>query len=1154
MADVNIFENNGVNETPSSERGVSLGRCSTGEQGGPGRHQATARRGWEYQRNKMVMECYFKSRIPLIRGYRKRMHQYWTEKGGFEVTEQRLADQARQIRLKGWLSELEMEEIQREVQRNTMTQDDEVINDNAGLQEQQIAPIQGNDESTFRVEENEVNQQAFPQDSASIPMQHIEDPSETLEESEPNFLLGVDDIIDSDGNVTYNRLIEIMREPTRKRLPALRGIQRNKLIEEAMKVNEVMGRIRTCTITETNNLIYAGAFVVTERLGIKIDQKQNNNQPMWKRRLEGQLQTARRDLSKIKSIQEGRLVKKMVRDSLERKYRLKTKGCEVVIEELKQRIMAKASKIRRYSDRIKQFQQNRMFNNNQSRFYDTLEERLPQQEIQPEVEDSKTFWEEIWSKPVCHNKQAEWLQKLRGEIESEQQQDITIDKDKLKKVLSGMPNWKAPGPDMVQGFWMKHFTSVHDRLVEQLNTCLECSQVPSWMTKGRTVLIVKDKTKGSAPSNFRPITCLPLMWKLLTGVISKEVYGFLEDRLPEEQKGCKKNSRGTHDLLFIDKMVLKNAKRNQKNLVMSWIDYKKAYDMVPHSWIQECLDIFGISNNIKQLLTNSMREWRTMLVSGNTIIGEVNINRGIFQGDTLSPLLFIMSLIPLTLILRKTKFAYDLNGEKLNHLLFMDDLKLFAKSEKGLESLIHTVRIFSTDVGMEFGINKCATLTLQRGKTKHAHGILLPTGNYIEKLDEQEGYKYLGILEADNFKCKEMKNNLTKEYFRRVRKLLKTKLNGGNVIKGINTWAVSLLRYTAAFVDWTKDELREIDRRTRKYLNMYKALHPRDSVARLYLPRNLGGRGLFSVEDCADKARLGLMTYVRESQESLITAARAEIKKEINEIEDVEEFKKRKTEERMQEYSNKELHGQFIREVKDSSCDKSWVWLKDGNLKKETESLIISAQTQSIRTNLIKSKIDKSQDNPKCRLCHQKDESVNHILCECTALAQKEYRKRHDGVAKALHWDLCRGYGLEHTEKWYDHKPEPVTENQDVKILWDFTIQTDKKITHNRPDIVLIDKRNSKCQIIDVACPGDKRIQDKEREKIEKYTDLAVEIQRIWKLKCVKVVPIVIGVLGMFTNKLEKYLKDLKARIKVALIQKTVLLGSARILRRVLSV
>ena len=169
-------------------------------------------------------------------------------------------------------------------------------------------------------------------------------------------------------------------------------------------------------------------------------------------------------------------------------------------------------------------------------------------------------------------------------------------------------------------------------------------------------------------------------------------------------------------------------------------------------------------------------------------------------------------------------------------------------------------------------------------------------------------------------------------------------------------------------------------------------------------------------------------------------------------------------------------------------------------------------------------------------------------------MAQKEYRKRHDGVAKALHWDLCRGYGLEHTEKWYDHKPEPVRENQDVKILWDFTIQTDKKITHNRPDIVLIDKRNSKCQIIDVACPGDKRIQDKEREKIEKYTDLAVEIQRIWKLKCVKVVPIVIGVLGMFTNKLEQYLKDLKASIKVALIQKTVLLGSARILRRVLSV
>ena len=92
---------------------------------------------------------------------------------------------------------------------------------------------------------------------------------------------------------------------------------------------------------------------------------------------------------------------------------------------------------------------------------------------------------------------------------------------------------------------------------------------------------------------------------------------------------------------------------------------------------------------------------------------------------------------------------------------------------------------------------------------------------------------------------KEMKTILTKEYFRRLRKLLKSKLNGGHVIKGINTWAVSILKYSAAFIDWTKEELKELDRKTRKYLTIYNSLHPRESVARLYLPRKLGGRGLW---------------------------------------------------------------------------------------------------------------------------------------------------------------------------------------------------------------------------------------------------------------------------------------------------------------------
>ena len=122
---------------------------------------------------------------------------------------------------------------------------------------------------------------------------------------------------------------------------------------------------------------------------------------------------------------------------------------------------------------------------------------------------------------------------------------------------------------------------------------------------------------------------------------------------------------------------------------MAWIDYKKAYDMVPRLLIIECLALFGVAENIKSFLVNSMEKWKVMLCSRNSELGEVEIKRGIFQGDFLSPLLFVLTLIPLSLILRKARAGYEfsVSREKINHLLFMDDLKLYCRNETGLDSL-----------------------------------------------------------------------------------------------------------------------------------------------------------------------------------------------------------------------------------------------------------------------------------------------------------------------------------------------------------------------------------------------------------------------------------------------------------------------------------
>ena len=153
--------------------------------------------------------------------------------------------------------------------------------------------------------------------------------------------------------------------------------------------------------------------------------------------------------------------------------------------------------------------------------------------------------------------------------------------------------------------------------------------------------------------------------------------------------------------------------------------------------------------------------------------------------------------MPLNYIFKKCTAGYKLQGEDQSP---NDDIKLFAKTEKELETLIHAVRIYSQDIGMEFGIEKYAMLAMKSGKQHMTDGMELPNHDKIRTLGENETNKYLGILEADTIKQVEMKVKIRKEYLRRTRKLLETKLSSRNLIKGINTWAVLLIRYSRPFL------------------------------------------------------------------------------------------------------------------------------------------------------------------------------------------------------------------------------------------------------------------------------------------------------------------------------------------------------------------
>ena len=155
-----------------------------------------------------------------------------------------------------------------------------------------------------------------------------------------------------------------------------------------------------------------------------------------------------------------------------------------------------------------------------------------------------------------------------------------------------------------------------------------------------------------------------------------------------------------------------------------------------------------------------------------------------------------------------------------------------------------------------------------------------------------------------------------------------------------------------------------------------------------------------------------------------------------------------------------------MRQNKEVRSDQCWAWLQDGDLKRETESLIVAAQNQSVRTNLVKAKIDKSQGDSLCRVCGKVHESIDDIVSGCSKLAQKEYKRRHHNLGKIVHWKLARKCNFEARDKWYKHEPESALENEDYNILWDFSIQTDHVIEARIPDLVVVDKKERSCKII----------------------------------------------------------------------------------------
>ena len=235
-----------------------------------------------------------------------------------------------------------------------------------------------------------------------------------------------------------------------------------------------------------------------------------------------------------------------------------------------------------------------MFREDSKRFYRDLGKKTILTEKPPDIGEVKKFWQNILEQ-VKHNEDAQWIKDQEEELQQINQmewKDLTV--EGLRVNMTRAANWKSPGHDRLPNLWIKQFKSLHKSMAEAYSEIIkDPKQTPVWVVEGATNLLPK-KEETWITKNYRPIACLPTTFKILTSVITKRLYSHLEKEaiMTPEQRGGKKDCYGCRDQLMINNGILENCKKRKKNLSTAWIDYKKAFDSVPHSWILKCLQMF----------------------------------------------------------------------------------------------------------------------------------------------------------------------------------------------------------------------------------------------------------------------------------------------------------------------------------------------------------------------------------------------------------------------------------------------------------------------------------------------------------------------------------------------------------------------------------
>jgi hypothetical protein len=906
-------------------------------------------------------------------------------------------------------------------------------------------------------------------------------------------------------------------------------------------------------------LVYAGAMTVDEVCNQASDEKRTRSK-IWFNSTYQEIDKLRKiigkasaELNRRKQIAEVTpTVRQLVNIRLlEKKYKCKTfVDLTSLVEKLKGRLQLLLSRIElRKADEqrsyVRHMPTKMIFRDKESKDSpDTVN-----------INQIRRYWKKIVGvkKSFEHNNPllVAWKQSLpESSGDGDLRDHLTL--ELWQKAVSKTKSWKAPGPDGLQTYWWKSFKTANALLHKLVHHHLTSGvQLPhGWICNGRIILLFKSGSR-SDPANYRPIACLNTCYKLLTGYVTAYLNKYVTERqiLAKEQRALQKGVWGCTHALILDQTLIADSQNQKQNPIsVGWIDYAKAFDSVPHAYIQWLFKVMQVPKPLRKFLEGLMKSWKVKYEAkspGGKIESSsfLRIRSGVLQGDSFSPLLFCLAMVPISHALNNTNSGYKTASGKLmkmqltlTHQFYMDDLKLYADSKVNLKKLLLTVEKISSAISMKVNSKKCAVAhyTPKRLNPKGIKRDESPKDDDdIQSLEGGLFYKYLGMDQEFNTKESFTWDRVKDRCIGKFIRIWVSDLTFRQKVDTHNSTIIPALTYVSSNIikgDGKYEEMLAkgdaLDTKLRAILVKEKARYKAAARSRLYVSVDKGGCGLKSIRDAIEESTIYTWAYLctradlkasyhlfermaNRGKRSIISDATRVLKQYNIDVEMevttpaviiggvryeettqlarhvVELMRNANNNKRYEEWKDLKLASRVLRAEQTIDLANSFEWLRKGRLSSIGVRNAIAVQEGCLLTRCHPT-FNNTGQGTRCRKCGDAIETIEHVVSCCKKWLTTLYIDRHDSVARNIHYILCRKFEVQPPH--YTQKINPVIETDSIRLYWNQPVQTRTIIRHNKPDLVVFDKVKKTALIIEVAVSWFTGIEKQKQIKINRYS------------------------------------------------------------------